>query len=249
MGIFDNPKRLAKLLSCFKVPGESRPLSPVVVARWLQEGEEELGSAREVMKRIDLKKSMWDGFRNLLSINGDIENSIKWGSSKTDTMQIGFSAARVISMFEPSEQAILINAMWDHEEPFGHDLLRRIRSYYTSHPEESLDNAIKNITKLDRPQKTIISIFISGLDEKIYDKLVDISNGNNIHLDELARQILSEQLPENSVTNVKTRRNFIRIVFSENGKKEFNKLAHSRSISKNDIINDIFERKMILNVA
>ena len=104
-----------------------------------------------------------------------------------------------------------------------------------------MDDAITNILKFDRPKKTVISIFISGLKESIYENLVAKSTEKNTSLDEFTKQILSKQLPENSVTSVKTRKNLIRIVFSENGKKEFNKLIVSESISKNDIINYIFQ--------
>ena len=114
-------------------------------------------------------------------------------------------------------------------------------SCLSSHSEKSLDDAITNILKFDRPKKTVISIFISGLKESIYENLAVKSTEKNTSLDEFTKQILSKQLPENSVTSVKTRKNLIRIVFSENGKKEFNNLIVSKSISKNDIINYIFQ--------
>ena len=241
MGIFDNPKSLAKLLLSFKVPEKDRQLPPVVAAKWLQQGEKELGSAQEVMNRVNLKRSMWDGFKKLLTIDEDIENSIKWGQSNPETLQIGMSAARAIASFDSSEQIELVNAMWDSEKPFGYDLLLRIKSYRKSHPEKSLDDAITHILKIDRPKKTVIFIFISGLKERIYENLVVKSAEKNIPLDDLVKQILSKQLPENSITSVKTRKNLARIVFSENGKIEFNNLARSKSISKNDIVNHIFE--------
>lgn len=241
MGIFNDPKRLAKLISSFKVPEKDRQLSPVVAAKWLKEGEDELGNAQEVMDRVDLKRSMWDGFKKLLTIDEDIENGIKWGESNPETMEIGMSAARAITSFERSEQIVLINAMWDHEKPFGYDLLLRIKSYYKSHPEKSLDDSIDHILKLDRPKKTIISIFISGLKDSIYENLVVKSTEKNIPLDDFVKQILSKQLSENSITSVKTRKNLVRIVFSEKGKKDFNKMANSKGVSKNDIVNHIFE--------
>jgi len=241
MGIFNDPKRLAKLLLSFKVPEKDRQLPPIIAAKWLKEAVDELGSVQEVMDRVDLKKTMWGDFQKLLTIHEDIENSIKWGESNPETMELGFSVARVISYFEPSEQIDLVNAMWDYGKPFTHDELRRIKSYCASHSEKSLDDAITNILKFDRPKKTVISIFISGLKESIYENLAVKSTEKNTSLDEFTKQILSKQLPENSVTSVKTRKNLIRIVFSENGKKEFNNLIVSKSISKNDIINYIFQ--------
>ncbi len=244
MGIFDNPQKLAKLLASVKVQGEDRPLSPIITARWLKNAVDELGNAQEVMDRVDLKKSMWDAFQRLLSIDEDIEYGIKWGKSDPETLRIGFSAAHTIASFDPSEQIALVDAMWDKEEPFGLELLLRIKKYYKSSPDNSLDDAITHVLKLDRPKKTVISIFISGLKQSIYENLVKKSKDKNIPLDDLAKQILSKQLPENSITGVKTRKNVIRIVFSEKGKKDFNKMANSKRVSKNDIVNYIFESEV-----
>ena len=64
------------LLGSVKVPGSKRPLRPVTVARYLQEGCKELGSKEEVMKRVDLATSMWSGFERIISFRLAFKNTI-----------------------------------------------------------------------------------------------------------------------------------------------------------------------------
>jgi len=243
MGIFNDPKRLAKLLASVKVSGSDRPLSPIETAKWLKEGVDELGGKQQVMDRVDIQKSMWAGFEKLLTIPEDIENGICWGRSNPDTLQIGFSVAHYLAEgLEPSDQIALVNEMWELDRPYTTDELKRIKSYYKSNTDESVEAAAAHILKLDRPpKKEIIFIFISGLKESIYQNLKKKSEENNVPLDEFVKQVFVKNFSEDSITRIKTRKNVIRIVFSEKGKKDFNKMANSKGISKNDIVNHIFE--------
>jgi len=243
MGIFNNPKRLAKLLASINVPGKDRPLTPVITARWLHEGVEELGSEQEVMERVELKKSMWSSFKRLLKINENIENSIVWGTSNPETLEIGFSAAHSIASFEPSEQTTLVNAMWDSNQSFGLELILRIKSFYKSHPEKTLNDAITSILKIDMPKKLILDIFISGLKDSIYDNLKKRSLEKNITIDEFGKEILSRSFSENSLIGVKIKKNLVRIAFSTSGKKEFDKMTNSNTEIKNNLINTLFEKE------
>ena len=80
MGIFNDPKRLAKILSSIKVPYSERPLKPIQVAQELQEACKELGGdEKETQKRFGIKQSMWSGFKRLLNISEDIESAVDWG--------------------------------------------------------------------------------------------------------------------------------------------------------------------------
>lgn len=241
MGIFDDPKRLAKLLGSVKVPGSKRPLRPVTVARYLQEGCKELGSKEEVMKRVDLATSMWSGFERILSIDEDIENVICWGKSNSETLEIGFSVSHVLALFTPYEQQEIVNMMWDSSKSLTHDELRRIRTYHLSHPEQSVSDAVAHILKLDRPNKTIVSIFISGLKENIFENIKKIALEKNTTINDLAKEIFSKHLDATAVTGINVKPNVIRISFSENGKKEFIKFGKENKINKNDIVNYIFK--------
>ena len=243
MGIFDEPERLAKLLASVKVSGTKRPLPPITTARWLKEAVDELGDKQQVMERVDIGKTMWAAFEKLLTIPEDIENGICWGKSTPDTLQIGFSVAHYLAEgLEPSDQIALVNEMWEFGRPFTTVELQRIKSYYKSNPDKSIEDAIAHILKLDRPpKKEIIFIFISGLKGSIYQNLKEKSEENNLPLDKFAKQVFSKNFSENSITGIKVRQNVVRIIFSEKGKKEFNEMARDKKISKNDMVNHIFE--------
>jgi len=243
MGIFNEPKRLAKLLASVKVSDSVRPLSPIKTARWLKEGVDELGGKQQVMDRVDIGKTMWAAFEKLLTIPEEIENAICWGKSNPDTLQIGFSVAHYLAEgLESSEQIALLNEMWEIDRPYTTEELKRIKSFYKSNPGISIEEAVGHILKLDRPpKKEIIFIFISGLKESICQNLKKRSEENNLSLDEFAKQIFSKNFSKNSITGIKVRQNVIRLVFSEKGKKEFNKIARDKKINKNDIVNHIFE--------
>ena len=245
MGIFNEPQRLAKLLASVKVAGSKRPLRPVTVSRWLTEACDELGSKQEVMRRMDLGKSMWSGFEKISKIDEDIENVICWGKSNPETSEIGFSVSHVLALFTPSEQHEIVNVMWDYGKSLTHDELRRIRSHYLSHylshSGQSLGDVIAHILKLDRPQKTIISIFISGLKENIFQNLEKESLEKNISINNLTKEIFSKHLLNNAVTSVNVKQNVLRITFSENGKAQFVKFGKDRKINKSNIVNHIFQ--------
>jgi hypothetical protein len=241
LGIFNDPKRLAKLLGSVKVPGSKRPLRPVTVARLLQEGCDELGSKEEVMKRVDLATSMWSGFERIIAIDEDIENLICWGKSNPETLEIGFSVSHVLALFTPSEQQEIVNTMWNYGRSLTHDELRRIRTYYLSNSEQSVGDAMAHILKLDRPYKTIVSIFISGLKENIFENIKKSSLDKNISVNDLAKEIFSKHLDTTAVTGMNVKKNVIRISFSEHGKKEFIKFGKDNKINKNDIVNYIFK--------
>jgi len=241
LGVFNDPKSLAKLLASVKVNDRKRPLTPIETAQYLQQGVVELGSVEDVMKRVDLKKSMWTGFQKLLDINEDIESSVIWGESNPETMELGFSVAHSIASLEPDDQVTLVNAMWEYKQPFPFEVIQKIKSIHKENPEKPLTDSISSVLKIELPANTI-EIFISGLKTEIYENLKTISIKKNIPLEQFTKEVLSKHFSENSIHGIKISKNLIRIGFSKDGKKEFNKLtSNSRSI-KNNFINSLLEK-------
>lgn len=240
MGIFDDPKSLAKLLASVKVSGKKRPLTPIQTARCLQQGVSELGSVEEVMKRVDLKKSMWDGFQKLLKVDEDIENSIIWGESDPETMEIGFSVAHSLASLDSTEQKIIVNTMWEYNRPFSFELIQKIKSDKKNNPSKPFTDIISSILKIELPAK-VIEIFISGIKTSIYENLKNASQKENIPIEKYAARILSKHFSQNSIIGAKISKNLIRIAFTENGKKEFNKMILEKKYDKNNFLNHIFE--------
>lgn len=244
MGIFNEPVRLAKLLASVNTHNSDRPLTPVETARWLKEAKEELGSKQEVMRRVDIGKSMWSAFENLLKISDEIESSICWGKSNSKKFQIGFSLAHYLAEgLTKEEQMMIVDQMWEEnmDRPYTVDELKRIKSHHKS-TGKPIDESIKHILKLDRPIKDTIYIFISGMKENIFENLKKKSKETNIRLDLFAAQILAKFFPPDTITNVKVRSTVIRVSFSMKGERHFKEFLKTEKISKNDIIEHIFTK-------
>jgi len=111
MGIFNDPKRLAQILASVKVNYKERPLSPIQVAKELQEACKELGGDENATrKRFGIEKSMWSQFKRLLNISEEIENLVIWGKSDPESNSLGFSVASFMARFPKDEQLILESA-------------------------------------------------------------------------------------------------------------------------------------------
>ena len=167
MGIFNEPKRLGLLLASVKVNYEERPLTPIQAAEWIQEAIEELGGKDKVMERLDLSSSMINAFQNLLTkVSEDITSSFKWGKTDAKNGVLNFTAAHLMSSFEPEEQNKLFSACFELAQKGtkfpGKEELKRVKQYYNENKDVSFDDAIAYIFKMDRPlpQKLLVLHFI-----------------------------------------------------------------------------------------
>ena len=245
MGIFTNPDRLAKILASIKVLDRTakRPLKPVQVARELQEALKELGGDKDkVMKRFNIGIDMWKGFEGLLGISPNIENGIDWGESDPETLTIGFSAAHYIAKFSHENQEKLVAASWTFEQPLRKQNVRDIWQYMQHNSEKTIDDAIADILKfhLRKLSEVIVTIYFAGLKESIYENLKNESKKNNIPLKEFATKILSKKLPEGAIKSATPAPDSIKIIFSNNGQSEFEKILKQSNIDQNDFVNHLF---------
>lgn len=240
MGIFDTPKELAFLLASVNNNSRVRPLSPVQVAEYLRRGSIELGSEDEVMRRVDLKKSMWTAFKNLLKLPEDVRETVCWGKPNPDTFEIGFSVAHYIAEgLNEHEQRVIVNTMWDHDRPYTADEIKRIKSYYKSNPNIGIEEAIAHILKIDRPVRNVIYILISKLSKDSYAHLNTQSKRLEMTLDSLASNLLSRFFTENSLTSVKIYPAATKVVFTELGEKELNNHIKNGYGKKKNIIENL----------
>jgi hypothetical protein len=245
MGIFTNPDRLAKILASVKVLDRTakRPLKPVQVARELQEALKELGGDKDkVMKRFNIGIDMWKGFEGLLGISPNIENGIDWGESDPETLTIGFSAAHYMAEFSHENQEKLVAASWEFEKPLRKQNMRDIKQYMKNNPKVTINDAIEKILQfhLREDRRIITTLYFAGLDESIYQNLKNESEQNNITLKELATKILSKKLPDGAIQSAKPSPDSIRIIFSDKGKSEFEKLLKQSNVERNDFVNHLF---------
>ena len=247
MGIFTDPERLANILASIKVSDRTakRPLKPVKLARELQEACKELdGDWEKTATRFGIKKDMWNGFQGLLAISPNIENGIGWGESDPETLTIGFSAAHYMVQKFPDheDQEKLMAATWESEKPLRKQDMKDIKSYMTSNPEKTIEEAFEDVVQfhLQKLREVVVTIYFAGLDESIYENLKNESEKNGISLKELATKILSKKLPEGAIKSATPAPDSIKIIFSNNGQSEFEKILKQSNIDQNDFVNHLF---------
>jgi len=250
MGIFNDPKRLAKLLASVKTSG-FRPLTPIQVSEYIQEAIVELGDEKEVMKRLDLggpkqeDMSMMNGFKNLRTkVIDDYQNMVAWGKTDIENGKLNFTAAHLMSAFEPEEQNKLFSACFELAQkgtkfPTKEEL-KRVKQYYNENKDVNFDDAIAYILKIDRPPKGFTSaVFMAALDQEVFEMLQAKAENDGESVREIALKILKKHYAEN-VESVKVMESgIIRMIFSKEGKDEFDRKATSKKIRKNQLVNDL----------
>jgi len=247
MGIFHEPKRLAKLLASVKTSGY-RPLTPIQVSEYIQEAIVELGSKDEVRKRLGFKDmGMINAFMKLTNgeLSEDICNSFKFGTSDVEKYEIGFTSAHLMAGLELEEQNKLFSACFDNSKEIKFptkEEFKRIKQYYNENKSNGLtiDDAISHILKIDRPPKGFTSaVFMAALDQEIFERLQEKAENDGESVKETAQKILQKRYGEN-VESVKVMETgIIRMIFSKEGKDEFDKNAASKKIGKNQLVNDL----------
>ena len=246
MGIFNEPKRLGLLLASVKVNYEERPLTPIQAAEWIQEAIEELGGKDKVMERLDLSPSMINGFQNLLTkVSEDIASSFKWGKTDAKNGVLNFTAAHLMSSFEPEEQNKLFSACFELAQKGtkfpGKEELKRVKQYYNENKDVSFDDAIAYIFKMDRPPEGFDSaIFMAVLDEDVFDNLMKRVEEKNSSAKEVTQEVLRKKLGEDSVSGIRIMESrIIRVIFSKEAKEKFDTNAKSKNLRKNAFMNNL----------
>ena len=246
MGIFNEPKRLGLLLASVKVNYEERPLTPIQAAEWIQEAIEELGGKDKVMERLDLSPSMINGFQNLLTkVSEDIASSFKWGKTDVKNGVLNFTAAHLMSSFEPEEQNKLFSACFELAQKGTKfptkDELKRVKQYYNENKDVSFDDAIAYIFKMHRPPEGFTSSgLMAVLDEDVFDNLMKRAEEKNSSAKEVVQEVLRKKLGEDSVSGIRIMESrIIRVIFSKEGKEKFDTNAKSKNLRKNAFMNNL----------
>lgn len=186
---------------------------------------------------------MWHAFKRLLTISEDIQSEIKWGESDSTSLQIGFSVAHVICKFSKEEQNKLVDASWEYERPLTHTDLEHIHSLKIMNPEKTIEDCISAVFKVNHPTRITIRLYVAGLDTEIFTNLQKEAARQDISIKELSKQILSRSLPDNSVMSVSPKDTFIRISFSNEGIKAFEKLLTTSGVQRNKFVNYLFKKE------
>ena len=248
MGIFNEPKRLALLLASVKTSG-IRPLLPVQVAEWIQEGIKELGDEKELMMRLDIGNSMMNGFENLITkVSEDLRQTAVWGKTDVKNYKFNFTALHLMSSLNVEDQNRLFSACTESAKkgitfPTKEEF-KRIKEYYNKNkPDKTIDDAIAYILKIDRPPAGFAyTSFVALLTADVFERLVQDAEKRGTPINELVSQILAKKFGDDSVKDVKIKEGGImRILFSKEAKSKFDQMAVSKKSRKNDMINRIME--------
>ena len=200
MGIFNEPKRLALLLASVKTSG-IRPLSPVQVAEWIQEGIKELGDEKELMMRLDIGNSMMNGFENLITkVSEDLRQTAVWGKTDVENYKFNFTALHLMSSLNVEDQNRLFSACTESAKkgitfPTKEEF-KRIKEYYNKNkPDKTIDDAIAYILKIDRPPAGFaFTSFVALLTADVFERLVQDAEKRGTPINELVSQILAKKI-------------------------------------------------------
>ena len=187
-----------------------------------------------------------NGFQNLLTkVSEDIASSFKWGKTDAKNGVLNFTAAHLMSSFEPEEQNKLFSACFELAQkgtkfPIK-DELKRVKQYYNENKDVSFDDAIAYIFKMDRPPEGFDSaIFMAVLDEDVFDNLMKRVGEKNSSAKEVAQEVLRKKLGEDSVSGIRIMESrIIRVIFSKEAKEKFDTNAKSKNLRKNAFMNNL----------
>ena len=243
VSIFKNPQRLGRLLASVKVDYRERPLTPIEAAKELDAACKELGGdKKEAQKRFMLSPSMWAGFERLLTLSPNIQDIVIWGASDKE-LGLGFTVAHLLARFESKYQELIVQASWENKKPIRKEELKKMYTWHNDNPNIPMEQIIADTLSVSRPIIKQIILFLSGLKPSIYTKLSKDAKEANTPLADFTKNVLLKKFSENSISSVNPSPDFIRITFSGEGRKELQRMMEEFNVSKNDIINHIFEQE------
>ena len=244
VSIFKDPQRLGRLLASVKVNYRERPLSPIESAKELDAACKELGGdKKEAQKRFMLSESMWTSFERLLELSPNIQDTVIWGKSNKESLALGFTVAHIMAKFEVKDQELIMQASWENKIPIGKEELKSMYKWHNESPHIEMEQIIAETLSVSRPIIRQIIMFLSGLKPSIYTKLKKDAQEANTPLADFTKNVLLKIFSENSISSVNPSPDFIRITFSGEGRKELGRMMKEFNVSKNDIINHIFEQE------
>ena len=241
--IFDDSKRLARLLGSIKVNYKQRPLTPIQVANELKlVCETELnGDKKEAQRRFDLSESMWSGFMRLLTLSPEIQDTVIWGESDKESLGLGFTAAHFMAKFDEKDQNAIMDMSWQNEKPLRKDEIKELHQWMNENPNKTIQECIQEIFDYRvTSKKEVMHYFISGLESEIFDLLEMKAKKNKVPIQDFAKEIFSRRFRTNSVLSVKPHKDWVRITFSGPGRRQLDEIMITEGVDKNDIVNHIF---------
>ena len=226
-----------------KVKGSDRPLTPIEVSKGISEFKKELnGDYDELSKRLGVSKDIIKDFEELLSLPAEIQDTIAFGTSKSDSGKLSFTTAAIIAELKDSEDMLKVGlAVLSFPRPITKTEVDNIVSLKRRNSEKSIEDCIAEIVKM-RPNIVRHYLFVSSLDEDIRKQLTQLSLQNHKEVDSLALEIFSKEFPENSVKKVHLGNEFVRISFTKEGHNKLHQISNDSDVLLKDVVNHVFRK-------
>lgn len=180
------PELEAKLILSVGTHQSHRPLSPVEVARAIDEAIRAGATPQELAQKLHLENTTMVGrFRKLLNLAAGIQHLIGWGSGQST---ISFSTASVIGrLSNPAEQEELARAVLEHRLS-SKEVIQVVQVMQRA--RKSVADAVGTVLQL-RPQVVRYHVIVGAiLSERLQAALGRMTQGQR---DDLLRTVLERR--------------------------------------------------------
>ncbi|MEM2188910.1 MAG: hypothetical protein QXG35_06220 [Nitrososphaerota archaeon] len=208
-------------------PKRKRPLSPIQVAKYLNEWLQE-SSATEVSRKLGLKGTeMLREFLSLLQLPSDVQKFF-------ENWEIGIDKGYRISMLDKAEdQREVINAIIRHN--LSSSDVRSIVFLKKMNPEIPIEECIRKV--LESRKKVRYHIVLTGIDEDTLQILQIKSEQLHCSAKELVKKLMEDTLgTSEGVIMLDMRGNLIKMVITPKTFKMMKEKAKELNVSFDDLI-------------
>ena len=225
---------LARLLLSIKppkgAPKKRRPLTPIQVARYLQDWIEQT-SKDEVAKRLGLKRTeMLREFLSLLHLPPDVQTLF-------EDWKVGIDKGYRISLLDAADdQRKVARAILEHNLTSSD--VRDIVSLKKMNPEMPIEECIRKVVASKKKVKYYV--VLTGIDEDTLLALQRRCKQCQCQVKDLIRKLIQEILTEpNGIIELEMRGKLIKITLTPTAFKDINEKAKQLNVILDDLVDKL----------
>ena len=264
MPILTDGIRLARLKrSIGRQHADPRPLSPIEVAVYMKEMQDDLSkeslqsSENEIAKRLGCIKKI-DGSPNPTLVKdflGMLERPSErydlvwgWGSEEAVKLKlkIAWSMCRRLGQYygkkiiTDEDYGMMVSGILEGKIPTSDAI--EILALKKKNPEKSFEDCCKEISNLV-PEIITSTIFVADLGLDIITKINEKATNESKSVDEIIEPILSKYFEEDELEGFLLKSRYIKIQFSEKGRKKLDEVCKKEKQTTGSIVNHIFTKE------
>ena len=241
----------------------NRPLSPIEVARYMKEMQDDLSkeslqsSDTEIAKRLgNINKTTGEPNSTLVSdFLGMLERPSErydlvwgWGTEKAVKLglKIAWSMCRRLGQYygkkiiTDEDYGMMVSGILEGKIPTSDAI--EILALKKKNPEKSFEDCCKEISNLV-PEIITSTIFVADLDLDIITKINEKATNESKSVDEIIEPILSKYFEEDELEGFLLKSTYIKIQFSEKGRKKLDEVCKKEKRTTGSIVNHIFTKE------